>query len=160
MSVRLESRTQHVDIPAPPGGVRTDLTHWPLAIVIPPRTQMTDSDYRAYLEWTRRYIVCTGQVYAMVLDAQNNPGVTANQRRILGEHMESTKPFSKKYCAGVAMVFDSTMMRGMMTAIFWLSKPEHATKVFAETHEAVKWAKARLETFRVGSNTTSFQATE
>ncbi len=152
MSVRLSAGGRSIDIPDPPGGVRTDMSHWPLAVVTPPTTAMSDADYRAYLEWTRRYVVCTGQGYALVLDAQNTPGVSASQRQILGEHMQSTKAFSSKYCAGTAMVFDSTLMRGMMTAIFWLSQPQHATKVFSQKPDAIFWAKSRLETFTAGSN--------
>ncbi len=144
MATKLTSGEITIQIPDPPGGVRTDFSHWPVAIVRPPARKMTDDEYRAYLDWTRKYIVCVGRPYAMVLDATEAAPVSPGQRKILSDHMAQTRPFSSKYCAGVAMVFDSTVMRGVMTAVLWMSAPEYPTKVFANTLDATLWCREAL----------------
>jgi hypothetical protein len=136
-----------IRIPASPGGVHTDLSLWPMCVVTPPSRVMSDADYVAYLEWSRRYIVCVGRPYAMVLDARNVPSMPATQRKLLADHMATTRPFSSRFCAGVAMVYDSMMMRGVMTAIFWLVAPTHPTLVCSTVHEGKTWCLQQLDGF-------------
>lgn len=136
-----------IHIPAPPGGVRTDFSLWPVSVITPPARPMSDADYRAYLDWSRRYIVCVGRPYAMVIDARNVAPTPATQRKILADHMASTREFSSRYCAGVAMIYDSIVMRGVMTAIFWLVSPAYPTAVCATLDEGKDWCHAQLDGF-------------
>jgi hypothetical protein len=139
-----------IHIPAPPGGVRTDFSTWPVSVITPPANVMSDADYRAYLDWSRRYIVCVGRPYAMVLDTRNVAPVPATQRKILADHMASTREYSARYCAGVAMIYDSIVMRGVMTAIFWLVSPAYPTAVFASLDQGKDWCQTQLEVFTGG----------
>ena len=42
---------------------------------------------------------------------------------------------------GCGLVFQSTVLRGILTAIFWLKKPEYEVRVFADVTEAVVWGR-------------------
>jgi hypothetical protein len=122
----------------------TDVSELALVVIMPPAHAMTDGDYRAYLEWTRRYIVCVGEPYSMVLDARRAAPISATQRKILADHMGQTRVFSSEFCAGVAMVYESMVMRSMMTAIFWMTSPPYPTRVCATIEEAKQWCRERL----------------
>jgi hypothetical protein len=79
-----------------------------------------------------------------VVDVSKSEKLNSKQRKIMSEQMNSNKNFTGKYCAGTALVFDSILIAGMLTAVFWFFKPKYETKVFTKTPEAITWAKAQL----------------
>lgn len=132
------------DIPACPGGMETDLSRWPIVIMTAPSRPMSDQDFKDYLAWVEKHITCRGEAYALVNDARHAPAPTAAQRKLVADQMERLRPFTRRHCAGNAMVFDSTLMRGIMTAIFWTTKPDYPTKVCATVNEAITWCEVQL----------------
>ncbi len=132
------------DIPDCPGGIATDLAHWPIVIMTAPARALSDLEFKAYLAWVEKYVTCHGETYAIVNDVRYAPAPSAAQRRLVAEQMERLKLVTKRHCAGNAMVFQSQLMRGIMTAIFWMAQPDYPTKVFATVDQAIAWCEVQL----------------
>ncbi len=132
------------DIPACPGGITTDLSRWPIVVMTPPSRAMTDQEFKDYLDWVERHITRRGETYTIINDVRRVPAPSAAQRRFIAERMDRLRPFSARYCAGSVMVFESTLMRGIMTAISWMAKPDHPVKVCATVEDALVWCEVQL----------------
>jgi len=132
------------DIPACPGGVTTNLGRWPIVVMTPPARPMTDQEFKDYLVWMEKHVTTRGETYTVINDVRHAPAPSAAQRKLVADHMERLRPITTRFCAGTAMVFESTLMRGIMTAIFWMSKPDYPTKVCATVDEAMGWCEVQL----------------
>ncbi len=49
------------------------------------------------------------------------------------------------WCAGEAIVVESNFLRGLITAIFWITSPAHPSKTFTEPGAARDWTLTQLE---------------
>ncbi len=81
---------------------------------------------------------------AWVVDCTNIAKAPATQRKIVSNHEKMTKPYAERFNAGVGIVITSDWVRGLLTAIFWISPPPYAYKVFATKEQAKIWAKEKL----------------
>lgn len=82
---------------------------------------------------------------AWVVDTANLGGATARQRRILGDHLERFEPHDLAWNQGSAIIVPNAVLRGIVTAVFWLKSPRFPHESFRTKAEAVAWATARLE---------------
>ena len=119
--------------------IKLDQSHWPLLIVITP-PKVDDEELEHFLEQYSATIKSRGERYALVLDVSNTEKLNPVQRKKLVNMMERNKAFNEKHCAGCAMVFSSMLLKGILTAIFWIHKPPHPTKVFNVQEDAIEWA--------------------
>ena len=111
-----------------------DFSHWPVTVMTPPKWKDEYMDFYQY-EVKRR-----GERYALVLDVRNTIKPNPKERKKLTEAMQKSE-FNQKYCVCTALVFSSAIMRGILTAVFWLHKPKYPIKVFATPEAAIEWAK-------------------
>ncbi len=102
---------------------------------------------RAREEWARhaKYEV------AWVVDLSRILDVTAKQRRTFAEHLARFEPHDAKFNQGSGIVVPNTFLRGVLTAIFWLSPPRFPNQTFSTRAEAFAWAEARLREGRGGA---------
>jgi len=122
----------------------TDLSRWPIVIMRPPPQPMRDEDFLAYLTWMERHVTTRRIPYAVVNDARQAPPPSAHQRQMVSAQMARLDAYTREYCAGFAFVFDSALMRGIMTAIFWVNKPGYPTNVFGDVGSATEWCSTQL----------------
>ena len=122
-----------------------DKSKWPIIKVTPP-TNVSDEDIINALEEFVDYITNQkkGERYGVVLDLRNTKGITVRQRKMITDNMDGMKDYARLYCAGSAMVFDSPLLRGMLTAIFWITKPPYPTQVFKTLEDADAWIQSSL----------------
>jgi len=122
----------------------TDLSRWPVVIMRPPAHPMRDDDFQAYLDWMEKHVTTRRILYAVVNDARQAPPPSAHQRQMVAAQMARLDAFTREYCAGFGFVFDSALLRGIMTAIFWIKKPGYPTDVFSDVASAAEWCGAQL----------------
>lgn len=118
------------------GGIYTDLKRWPAVLVRPPET-VSDDDLREYLRCFDHDVIGMGEPYGIVLDLRTTKSITPSQRQILTDSMASHS--DADMCRGTAMVFESRLLRGILTAIFWVRRPAYPTRVFTSTLDAWAW---------------------
>jgi hypothetical protein len=126
--------------------VRTpvDLSQWPIIVVHTPR-DFTDAELRAYYDEIARTMLSRPEPYCNVIDARNASAPTPSQRKIMADFRVTHEEHIRKYCRGSAFVFESGLMRGVITAIHWLRRPEMPHKSFGTMFEAMTWARVQLE---------------
>ena len=132
---------------------RLDATRWPVIIVQRLSDSIEDAALVTALEVSARMIDERGGRYSLVLDNRLARGMSATQRKLIAADMAKHAERTKRLCLGTAFVFDSALMRGILTAVFWLREPEVETRVFADIEEAVSWAGVLHVNTRVGTGT-------
>ena len=89
-----------------------------------------------------------GQMLALIYDATSGYSASARVRRRQAEWIEEHKQATKDACAGIAFVFDSVVVRGVLTAILWMSEVHAPHKVFGTLEAASEWASLRVQAAR------------
>ena len=119
------------------------LDRWPLLIVYSPASM----DEEALV----RQLKLLGDVYderkepyVLILDARSGRRPKARERAIQTEFRERYEDHIKAYRKGMAIVTNSELIKGVATAMFWLKKPDVATKFFTDFDEATEWAEQQL----------------
>ncbi len=62
------------------------------------------------------------------------------QRKLLTDYMKEQEQNRARVCAGTGLIFESVVMKMMLTAIFWVRHPPQEVRVFNTLIEATRWA--------------------
>jgi hypothetical protein len=81
---------------------------------------------------------------AWVVDLTLLQKADARHRQIFGEHLKRFERYDRRCNAGSALVVPNAWLRGVVTAVFWLSPPGYPNKLFADFDSAIDWARDRL----------------
>jgi len=110
--------------------------------------EVTDEElsavFRAREEWAPR----VDYPVAWIVDLSNVIYAPATQRKAFAEHLKRFEAHGPRWNAGSALIVPSAWLRGLVTAVFWLSPPKFPQKLFSRSLEAEIWAKAQLEAKR------------
>jgi hypothetical protein len=121
-----------------------DTSRWPLLIINAARRVQTEDEFRADMDFIGRLYRERPGPYAMVIDTRRGTQPPAHIRRVMSEYREKYALHVRRYCRGHAFVIDSGLMRGVMTAMYWLRKPDAEVRVCRELDEALGWASNQL----------------
>jgi hypothetical protein len=75
----------------------------------------------------------------LILDLRLLQKLSVSQRKRVTEEM--IKLDASQRLLGCAMVFDSRLLRGILTAMFWVHRPKFPTRIFSEPTSAQAWAE-------------------
>lgn len=118
----------------------TDMSRWPVVLITLPKA-VTDDQLADLIVHTARMKKDRPGMYALVLDLRKTEAVSPTQRKMLTDSMEKLDGESAPdRCAGVALVFSSQVLRGVLTAIFWVRRPACPCSVFTDRGDALVWA--------------------
>ena len=98
--------------------------------------------FRAREEWGCR----AEYPVAWVIDLSNISKATATQRKAFGEHLKRFEEYNVRWNAGSALIVPNAWLRGLVTAVFWISPPGFPNKLFSGPAAAERWAKQQLAT--------------
>lgn len=104
----------------------------------------SDEELKEMLDAVERLVFSMESPYAWLADLGGLMGASASQRRLFSLHEDRTKEHDRKFNAGAALLSRSAITAGIITAVFWLSKPSYPTKVFSDVREAERWARTQL----------------
>lgn len=122
-----------------------DVMHAPVYIARLPQ-KVQDAELRAYLTAVEEFFLRHEGKYSLVTDASFVQSATATQRRIVADSDIRLREHDRKWCAGAGIVAKSALMRGAITAIYWMSPPVYPYRVFSNLTEAVVWCRSLFET--------------
>lgn len=107
--------------------------------------RVSDASFGRYLSAVARDIdkAAPDQRRAVFYDAPSPGSLTAPRRRQLGEILDQRKEKLRAITAGYVMVTPSTVVRGVLTAVFWLAPPPYDNKVVASADEGFRWLAER-----------------
>jgi hypothetical protein len=89
-----------------------------------------------------------GSPYVLLFDLTDSLVPSATQRQKLAAHMRDNKARIRLSVLGVGVVQSSALVRGVVTAIFWIAPPEVPHRVFSLRSEAVDWARSLTDSPR------------
>jgi len=104
-----------------------------------------DDELLEMVEAVERLVFSLRAPYAWIVNLGGVLTAPASQRRIFSDHEDRTKEHDAQFNAGAALLSRSPITAGIITAVFWVSRPSYPTKVFSEIHEAERWARAQLK---------------
>lgn len=129
-------------------GIRIDTRQWPLVVMEMPAGPVPDDSVHQALWYLERMMKRTppGERYFQITDLSAMHDVApASQRKYSAEWARRTAAFARPCRVGCAIVPKSPLIRGMLTAVFWLAKPEGRTNVVSTRSEALSCAMSALE---------------
>jgi hypothetical protein len=125
-------------------GIRTDASRWPL-VIITFVEGFTNEDLEQCFEDNAR-LFKRGEPFATVRDMRNvykmPPPV---QREMARKWQLRVRDELPRLCLGVAIVSDSSFIRGLVTAISWAIQPPIPEETFPTLSLGVDWAIQKLD---------------
>jgi hypothetical protein len=86
-----------------------------------------------------------GAPYVLVFDLTRSALPNAVQRRKLTAHMRDNDEKIRRWVRGIGVVCPNPLMRGVVTAIFWVAPPPVPHHLFATCEEASDWADSLIK---------------
>lgn len=118
-----------------------DDSGWPLVRVRFPQT-ITDEAWSEYLGVLERF-PDRREPYVTLTDGRGAPSPNASQRKLAAELIAREAERTKRWSVANAVVIDSALLRGVITAIEWAAPSPVPMKSFASLEEAAAWLDAR-----------------
>jgi len=131
-----------MEFPSDPliGGTRISFERWPAVVMTTP-PEVTDDELERFFEWWQRDVETLAEPFILVNDARRTKNLTASQRKIISGWMD---PSRDSPLLGTALVFESKLLRGLLTAMFWINRPSYPVKVFNDLSQAIAWSQATV----------------
>jgi hypothetical protein len=104
--------------------------------------ELEDRDIADLYERTLRVFARRRHVVLLV-DARNSQ-LTARQRKLMVAHMKEHEDEFHHWVVGSALVIESALARGTLTALMWMSSPPYEQKAFRTLDAARAWALERV----------------
>ena len=104
---------------------------------------VSEAEFDAYLETTKAYIT-RGTPTLFVYDALLADAPTATQRQKQAAWLEQHDAAMRRNSKGTAFVIGNPLVRGALTAIFWIRPTPTPYIVTGTRAEAERWARERL----------------
>ncbi len=123
--------------------INLDIGRWPVPVVTPEGV-VSDEELSAFFDQYSGMLRVKREPYSIVIDLRRSADMPAKQRKTLTDYMKKQELVAGMYCAGTALVFESSIMRAILTAIFWIKQPPQEVRVFTNLQEAEDWAREVL----------------
>jgi hypothetical protein len=123
------------------GGIRFVADDWPILLTVFPAERVPDDALHSLfgqLESSMREALGRREKVFFISDLTEMRQITpASQRQIAAEFLKKTTELAKASSVGHATVTPSAILRGIMTAVFWIHPSPTPTVPVATRHEAM-----------------------
>jgi hypothetical protein len=123
--------------------IRIDDTYLPVLVM------ELDEDHAADVPWMLEQFernFSLGKRYAMACDALKvTRPLDANGRRDIGKWLLANRKHLERYCVGSGIAFPSALVRGAMTALYWITPSPMPMYYPATFEQAARWCVEKLE---------------
>ena len=123
--------------------VLIDDSKWPLVLIVWPEHPVTDEDIDAFVA-ERRAQLPRGPHVTLHL-TEGGSGLGSKQRRRMASYLDEDTEKVRGRLLASALVAPKPVIRGMITAITWLTSPPFPQRVFADRPSAEAWLAQVLE---------------
>jgi hypothetical protein len=124
------------------GVIELDAAGWPVLHIRYKGTVDAEA-FEAHLEELAGHLA-RGERYGVVFDARRAEHLPALQRKMQADWVAAHRAALTERCVGVAFVFDSSVVRGLLTAILWVQPLPHPHCVVPTLAEAEAWVREAL----------------
>ena len=123
--------------------IRFDETHWPIVVVRYPY-RIEQADFDQHIARVKGYIT-RGVPWAMLNDSRTAGAPNTRQRQAIAKLYDEHEALIRQHWRGTAVVFDSPLIAGALTALSWLTPAPHPFKAFSDYDEGMAWLRGTLE---------------
>ncbi len=116
-----------------------DTSRWPVPVVTP-QGLVSPSELSDFFTAYSAMIAQRRQQYVLLIDLRRSADMPPAQRKLLTDHMKKQEQVLGRLCAGTGLIFESVLMKALLTAIFWVKQPPQEVRVFNTLEEATLWA--------------------
>lgn len=93
----------------------------------------------------RQWMPSLDQPYGWINDPRNlRIAVVASQRKLLADHLEQVRLHASRWCAGMATIVTHPAIRGIGTAVGWVTPYPFPIEWSANLEHAWGWTRQRL----------------
>jgi hypothetical protein len=93
----------------------------------------------------QRWVATLDEPYGWINDPRGlQIRVVATHRALLAEHLKIVAPEAERWCAGMATIATSSAIRGVGTAVGWVTPYGFPTKWCGSLDEAWPWVRERV----------------
>jgi hypothetical protein len=107
--------------------------------------EATDEELAAFVRAREEWATRAHYPVAWVVELSNLRKANAIQRRVFAEHLKRFEAHDVQWNAGSALIVPSGWLRGLVTAVFWISPPKFPNQAFAKRTDALEWAQLQLD---------------
>jgi 1,2-phenylacetyl-CoA epoxidase PaaB subunit len=107
--------------------------------------EATDEELAAFVRAREEWATRAHYPVAWVVELSNITTANAKQRRVFAEHLKRFEEHDVQWNAGSALIVPSGWLRGLVTAVFWISPPKFPHQAFATRTDALEWAQMQLD---------------
>jgi hypothetical protein len=108
-------------------------------------SEATDEELDAFARAREEWATQAHYPVAWVVELSNLTKANAKQRRAFAEHLKRFEEHDVQWNAGSALIVPSSWLRGLVTAVFWISPPKFPHQAFAKRMDALEWAQLQLD---------------
>lgn len=101
--------------------------------------QPNDSEWDEALLWAAGLLGAAHEPRPFMIDVRHLRGITATQRARLADWRARFGGLQRTRVTRVAYLVRGPLLRGVLTASFWLRQPRAPTRVFERETDALKW---------------------
>jgi hypothetical protein len=135
------------------GEIRVMTLDWPIVVTAFPEKRVPDATLQSvlgHIEWVMVEAVKRREKLFFITDLTAMREITpASQRQFTAEWIKRNADLSRASSVGGATVTPSSILRGIITALYWLQPPPTPAFPAATRHEAMLRGIERLEAERV-----------
>lgn len=106
-------------------------------------------DMAAFLEKSTERFFRKEQKLAYIVDATRVVDFNSRHRQLQADWLKKNKARVEKYTVSVCFAVASRTQRGILTAIFWLTRPGYKHHFVSTREEAVHWSAEQLRAAHV-----------
>ena len=107
--------------------------------------EASDEELAAFVRAREEWATRAHYPVAWVVQLSNLTKANAKQRRTFAEHLKRFEHHDVQWNAGSALIVPSGWLRGLVTAVFWISPPKFPHQAFAKRSDALEWAQLQLD---------------
>lgn len=128
------------------GGIAVDTSFFPLVVIEMPKHPLTDAEVDGMIA-ALTAILRRREKHLVLIDGLDiELGINPKQRKSFTDFASNAemRELSRFKLADV-LLLSSAILRGAMTAVFWIAPPVSPTKPFATIDEALPFVRERLQ---------------
>jgi len=108
-------------------------------------SEATDEELDAFVRAREEWATRAHYPVAWVVELSNLTKANAKQRRAFAEHLKRFEEHDVLWNGGSALIVPSSWLRGLVTAVFWISPPKFPHQAFSKRTDALEWAQLQLD---------------
>jgi len=122
--------------------IHMDCTRLPL-ICVTLSGDVTDEDFNQYIIDSNA-VVAAEKRYILLYEALREARVSPRSRSLQANWIKMNEAALRKLCIGSAFCFASSLTRGALTAVLWMTKLPFEYTVLGNRQQAMEWVQERL----------------